>query len=111
MSRIGDQLTGIEHSFASCKNILKNKQRPACQNEDGGSYLENHNSDEDISKKSLDMRSNEIVTVENKRLGAKVAMGNKCALLIMCSSSCKVWQHTLSNIELCVSRIGGHRSG
>ena len=64
-----------------------------------------------IHRKNLDMQNNEIVTLEKNGLGAQMAIGKKCALLIMCSSSCKVWQHTLSNIELCVSRIGGHRSG
>ena len=57
------------------------------------------------------MQSNEKVAQEKISMGAQVAVGNKCALLIICSSRCKVWQQTLALFKWYMSTIGDQVTG
>jgi hypothetical protein len=57
------------------------------------------------------MQRNEKVAQEKISLGVQVAVDNKCALLIICSSRCKVWQQTYVLLKRCMSTIGDQVTG
>ena len=55
-------------------------------------------------------QSNILTSFQKISIRSKEAWGNTCALLIMCSGSCRLWQHTLYNIEWCRSTSGDQRT-